>query len=227
MNAPKKIYFEPAGRVHSSQWELINYPPEGYQFITSKTFFDERIVGSDLIFHKLRLQVLDRLMPLNLAKARLDTFLKKIPEDIDLIYAYNHPVFWKKPWVASVEWAHVLVGRDLRHFPRYKKSVEKLLASDYCKKILTWTEMAKKSILMNFNCADFEHKIEVIPHTTHSKDFVKDYNLEKVRLLLSVRSMTPKTLKLREAKKFYRRLPTSTRDITIWNWWSGLSYPII
>jgi len=179
----KKIYFEPAGRIHSSQQELINYPPEGYQFITSKTLLDERIVGSDLVFHKLRLQVLDRLMPLNLAKAWLDTFLRKIPEDVDLIYSYNHPVFRRRPWVVNVEWAHVLIGRDLRHFTRYKKSVEKLLASEYCRKILTWTEMAKKSMLLNFNCADFEHKIEVLPPAVHSKDFVKDYSRDKIRLL--------------------------------------------
>ncbi len=183
MNTTKKIYFEPAGRIHSSQYELINYPPDGYQFVTSKTLLDERIVGSDLMFHKLRLLVLDRLMPLNLAKAWLDTFLRKIPEDVDLIYAYNHPVFRKKPWIVNVEWANILVGRDMRHFNRCKKSVERLLASDYCKKILTWTEVAKKSILLNFSCADFEHKIEVIPPAVHSKDFVKDYGQDKVRLL--------------------------------------------
>ncbi len=183
MHTTKKIYFEPAGRIHSSQWELINYPPEGYQFITSETLLDKRIVGSDLMFYKLRLSVLDRLMPLNLAKAWLDTYLRKIPEDVDLIYASNHPVFRKKPWVVNVEWAHVLIGRDLRHFARYKKSVEKLLASEYCKKIFTWTEVAKKSILLNFTCDDFEHKIEVIPPAVHSKDFAKDYSQDKVRLL--------------------------------------------
>jgi len=179
----KKVYFEPAGRIHSSQYNLINYPPDGYQFITSKTLLDKRVIGSDLMFHKLRLQVLDRLMPLNLTKAWLDTFLRKIPEDIDLIYAYNHPVFRKKPWVVNVEWANVLIGRDMRHFPRYKRSVERLLASDYCRKILTWTEVAKKSILLNFRCADFEHKIEVIPPAVHSKGFIKDYSQDKVRLL--------------------------------------------
>ena len=183
MNITKKVYFEPAGRIHSSQYNLINYPPDGYQFITSKTLLDKRVIGSDLMFHKLRLQVLDRLMPLNLTKAWLDTFLRKIPEDIDLIYAYNHPVFRKKPWVVSVEWAHVLIGRDMRHFTRYKKLVERLLASDYCRKILTWTEMAKKSILVNFDYSDFEHKIAVVPHVVHRKDFVKDYSQDKVRLL--------------------------------------------
>lgn len=201
MNIAKKIYFEPAGRIHSSQQVLIDYPPDGYQFVTSKTPLDKTVVGSDLIFHKLRLQVLDRLMPLNLAKARLDTLLRKIPEDIDLIYAYNHPIFRKKPWVVSVEWAHVLIGRDLRHFTRYKKSVEKLLASQYCRKILTWTEIAKKSILLNFDCADFERKIEVIPPAVHNKDFVKDYNQDKVRLLFVGSVNDPEDFEIKGGKE--------------------------
>lgn len=204
MNTTKKIYYEPAGRIHSSQEELINYPPDGYQFITSKTLLDETVVGSDLMFHKLRPLIFERLLPLNLAKARLDTFLRKIPEDIDLIYAYNHPVFRKKPWVVSVEWAHVLVGRDVGHFTRYKRSVERLLASDYCKKILTWTEMAKKSILINFNCADFEHKIEVIPPAVHRKDFIKDYSHDTVRLLFIGSVNDPEDFEVKGGKEALR-----------------------
>ena len=201
MNITKKIYFEPAGRIHSSQQALIDYPPDGYQFITSKTPLDKTVVGSDLVFHKLRLQVLDRLMPLNLAKARLDTLLRKIPEDIDLIYAYNHPIFRKKPWVVSVEWAHVLIGRDMRYFARYKGSVERLLASQHCKKILTWTEMAKKSILLNFDCADFERKIEVIPPAVHNKDFIKDYSQDKVRLLFVGSVNDPEDFEIKGGKE--------------------------
>jgi len=204
MNTTKKIYYEPAGRIHSSQEELINYPPDGYQFITSKTLLDETVVGSDLMFHNLRPLIFERLLPLNLAKARLDTFLRKIPEDIDLIYAYNHLVFRKKPWVVSVEWAHVLVGRDVGHFTRYKRSVERLLASDYCKKILTWTEMAKKSILINFNCADFEHKIEVIPPAVHRKDFIKDYSHDRVRLLFIGSVNDPEDFEVKGGKEALR-----------------------
>jgi len=169
------------------------------------------VVGSDLMFYKLRLQILDRLMPLNLAKAWLDTFLRKIPENVDLIYAYNHPVFRKKPWVVNVEWAHVLIGRDMRHFTRYKRSVERLLASEYCKKILTWTEMAKKSILMNFNCADFEHKIEVIPPAVHSKDFVKDYSQDKVRLLFIASVNDPGDFESKGGKEALQTFTTLNR----------------
>lgn len=179
----KKIYFEPAGRIHSSQWDLINYPPEGYEFITDKPSKRGRIVNSDLFFFKSR-RLLESLLPLNLTKARLEGFVKKYPQDIDLIYSYNHPVFKKKPWIVFVEWAHVLVGRNIRHFTKYKRSVERLLASDYCKGILTWTELARESILLNFNCADFEHKIEVVPQAITKRNFVKDYHEKgKVKLL--------------------------------------------
>ena len=197
----KKIYFEPAGRIHSSQQALIDYPPDGYQLITSKTLLDKRVVDSDFMFHKLRLQVLDRLLPLNLAKARLDTLIRRIPEDIDLIYAYNHTIFRKKPWIVNVEWAHVLVGRDIRYFARYKRTVERLLASEYCKKILTWTEMAKKSILVNFDCADFEHKLEVVPPAVHSKDFIKDYSHDKVILLFVGSANDPEDFEIKGGKE--------------------------
>ena len=153
------------------------------------------------MFYKLRLQVLDRLMPLNLAKAWLDTLLRKISEDIDLIYASNHPIFREKPWVINVEWAHVLIGRDMKHFARYKGTVERLLASEYCKKILTWTEMAKKSILLNFDCADFEHKIEVVPPAVHSKDFIKDYSQDKVILLFIGSANDPEDFEIKGGKE--------------------------
>jgi len=178
----KKIYFEPAGRIHSAQRELINYPPDGYDFVVDNPSKTGEIVTSDFFLFTSR-RLLEWLLPLNLTKAKIESYIKNIPQDIDLVYAYNHPVFHKKPWIVFAEWAHVLVGRDIRHFPRYKRLVEKLLASDYCKGILTWTELAEKSILLNFNCADFEQKLEVVPQAVNKKDFIKDYKEGKVKLL--------------------------------------------
>lgn len=180
---PKIIYYEPAGKIHSSQWDLINYPPDGYEFVVGKSAIDRAVVGNSFIFDRLRLQVLDRLVPLNLAKARFDTVMSKVPPDTDLIYSYNHLIFRKIPWVVNVEWAHILVGRDLKYFRLCKGLVEKSLASDYCRKIFAWTEVAKKSMLLNYDCRGFEHKIEVMPPAIHSKQYVRDYDRGKVRLL--------------------------------------------
>jgi len=178
----KKIYFEPAGRIHSSQWELIDYPPEGYEFITDEPSKRGAIVTSDFFFFKSR-RFWERLLPLNLTKARIEGFAKKIPQDTDLIYAYNHVVFRERPWVTFVEWVHVLIGRDIRHFRRYKRVIENALASSYCKGIITWCEPARESILLNLDCDGFEHKIEVVPLAVRPKNFVKNCNGKKVKLL--------------------------------------------
>jgi len=178
----KTVYYEPAGRIHPSQWELINYPPAGYKFITGNNSVNKAVVNNSFVFDKLRLQVLDRLMPLNLTKAWLDSQLnKKI--DADLIYAYNHIVFREIPWIVNVEWAHILVGRDLRYFNLCKRLIEKALSSVYCRKILTWTETAKQSILLNYDCVGFANKIEVVPPAVHSKNTTKDYSSGRVKIL--------------------------------------------
>jgi glycosyltransferase involved in cell wall biosynthesis len=178
----KKVYFEPAGKIHSTQWELINYPPEGYKFIISKPSIIGRIATTDF-FYVRTLPLWERILPTTLTKARLESFLGKIPENIDLIYAYNHLVFKKVPWIIFVEWVHLPIGRGIKHFERYKGMAEKLFASDYCKAIVTWSDLAKKSILSNLSCVDFEYKIHVVPLAVHSKNFVKSYSKDKVRLL--------------------------------------------
>lgn len=179
----KKIYFEPAGRVHSSQWDLINYPPEGYEFVTHKSIVDKTLVASDFFFFKHR-RALEWLLPLNLTKAWVERFSRRIPGDIDLLCTYNLLNFRKKPWVVQVEWgAGVLIGYHKRHFKRFKGLVERSLASDRCKAILVWTELAKECLLSTLDCSGFESKIEVVPQAVHKRDFTKNYNDEKVRLL--------------------------------------------
>ena len=97
------VYYEPAGKIQNSEWNLINYPPEGYKFVTNKTFTD-RIVTHPFLFDKLRLKVMDRCMPLNLVKAYIDSKCKPLPVGTKLVYAYNHVVFRPVPWVVHVEW---------------------------------------------------------------------------------------------------------------------------
>jgi len=183
----KRIYFEPAGRMHAADEELLLYPPPGYEFVNLKpnTFGDkalEKAVTSDFFFFNLR-RALEAVMPLNLTKAWLEGVFKKLPDDIDMTYAFNHPVFRKEPWVINVEWVHVLVGRNFRHFRRYKRLVERLLASSYCKRILTYSELGKKAMLLNLDCSKFDDKIEVIPLAVRHKEFVKRHNEDKVKIL--------------------------------------------
>jgi glycosyltransferase involved in cell wall biosynthesis len=176
-----RVYFEPAGRMHSTQRYLVNYPPTGFEFVKrEKTLPGQKILTSDFFFHRRR-RSLEQLLPLNLITGWTMSKLGKIP-NANIIYAYNHPVFRPSPWVVFVEWFHVLVGRNIRLFKRYRKVVEDLLYSDHCKGILTWGELARQSIIKNYP-SGLESKLTVLPLSVNPKNFVKEYDKKKVRLL--------------------------------------------
>ena len=167
----RTIYYEPAGRIQNAQWDLINYPPEGYQFTTkTKKSPLDRVVDNKFIFDHLRLQVMDKLVPLNLLKANLIT---RTPKGIDIIYSYNHLVTRRRPktpWVVQVEWPHILIGRGLHWISRrYLEVIEKSLLDNNCKKIFTWTQTAKGAFRMYPHWGPLQAKTEVIPPAIHPK----------------------------------------------------------
>jgi glycosyltransferase involved in cell wall biosynthesis len=64
----------------------------------------------------------------------------------------------KKPWVVDVE--H---GASFGFYKTINKSlVEKLLSSKYCKKIMPYSEAAKKSLSSAYDTSNFKEKIEVV-----------------------------------------------------------------
>ena len=181
----KKVYLDVAGRMHSLYKELISYPPPGYQFVTQGASWDKfsaTAIRVDAIYSFQR-RVLRKIIPVNLTKAYLERF-KKPPQGTDLTYATGHLVFREEPWVVDLEFVTQLAGYNLGHFKKYRRLIEKTLASEYCKKIICWTEAGEKTVLENMNCRGFEHKVEVVPLAVPRKNFVKDYrNDGKVRLL--------------------------------------------
>jgi len=184
----KTIYFEPAGRIHPSQWTIINNPPEGYRFITPKPrILDKYIIQNDIVFSKVRLQLLDRLLPLNITMSYIN-YMTKLPKGIDLIYSYNHPIVKKIPWVCQVEWFNVLIGRDPRWLNILHEVTENLLNSNYCKKLLFWTSVAKNTFLKEFEDFPLE-KIGVLPHCTLPKRTLPKELTSEYTYLLFVGSM--------------------------------------
>jgi glycosyltransferase involved in cell wall biosynthesis len=181
----KKIYLDIAGRMHSLYKQLIDYPPEGYQFLTQGTGWDKAISTASRVnaIYTFQGRILGKIIPVNLTKAYLERF-KKPPEGTALTYATGHLVFRREPWVVDLEFVTQLAGYNLRHFKRYKRFIEKVLASEYCKKIICWTEAGKKTVLLNMNCESFAHKVEIVPLAVPKKNFTKDYsNQKKVKLL--------------------------------------------
>ncbi|MCW4003662.1 MAG: glycosyltransferase family 4 protein [Candidatus Bathyarchaeota archaeon] len=177
----KKVYFKTLGLMHSSFLDLINYPPEGYQFIMDENLKNDALARkSELSRYRWSLE---RLLPANLTKAWLESNLRRFPKDANLIYSYNHVIFRRKPWIVQAEFAHPLIGRGLRHFERFKKLVERNLASKYCKRILLLSEFAKKSFALNFNLDDFKNKMEIVLPSVHKKNFIKTYDKDDINLL--------------------------------------------
>jgi len=131
-------------------------------------------------------------IPVNLYKSYLERF-RKILEGTDLTYCVGRVCFRKEPWVIDFEAVSLLAGSCLNHFERYKKTIEKLLKSEYCKRVITYTEAARISFLRNLDFEGYEHKLMVIPPVTTKKEFVKEYtNVGKsVRLLFVASSNIP------------------------------------
>ncbi len=178
----RKVFFQPAGKIHPSQYQLFDYPPEGYEFVLGSNKLD-KVIKNPLMFNKIRLQVLDRLMPLNLVKAYLDILMVKLPENLDLLYTYNLISPRDIPYVVNVEWFHILSGRSPMWVDPTKWLVKKSLNSNNCKRILTWTWAARKSIIEGYDYEEFCEKIEVIPPAFPSRSFLKPQSDGKIRIL--------------------------------------------
>ena len=66
-------------------------------------------------------------------------------------------------WVMDVEHVNSFVGfRPGSHFGKAKRSIEKLLSSQHCKKIMPWSNAAKLSIINGLDCTGFENKLEAV-----------------------------------------------------------------
>jgi glycosyltransferase involved in cell wall biosynthesis len=186
VEAPKPhiIYLDVIGKLHSLYKTLLTSPPEGYRFSTSTPIWDNIsnvAIKKDQLY-SLQLNVLSSFFPPNLAKAYLERFKKK-PTEAELTYSVGHLVFRKEPWVVDLEFVTQLTGYKYHHFKHFRGLIEKSLSSENCKKIICWTEAGRNTLLLNTNCRDFQHKIEVVPLAVDKKIFIKSYNKQKIKLL--------------------------------------------
>ncbi|MFC1864243.1 glycosyltransferase family 4 protein [Chloroflexota bacterium] len=171
--------------MHSLYKVMASYPPPGYQFLVGQTRWDgvSSAVAKVNPIYAFQERILSRLIPVNIVKASIERF-KKPPQGTDLTYSTGHLVFRDEPWVIDLEFVTQLAGFSLTYFHRYKKLIEKVLSSEYCQKIICWTEAGKRTVLENMNCQGFEHKVEVVYLPVPTKNFTKDYtNSGKVKLL--------------------------------------------
>jgi glycosyltransferase involved in cell wall biosynthesis len=184
----KRIYLEGRARgwsLHSLYRELIDYPPDGYEFVTDEKLETSnkentfRLINRNLTYNRLN-GVFDYFRPA-VYYLYYKSKEKQKPRNIDLTYSSQHLIFRKEPWVVDLEQVGALVTYGKLEL--FRRFVEKLLASKYCKKIMPWSDVGKKSLFLNLDCKKFEEKIETVRLAVHPKKFVKKYDNDKVKLL--------------------------------------------
>lgn len=179
----KRIYMEPAWKMHSFYKAMMDNPPLGYEFVTIKSSQEKLFkAASKINFSYSVLNGIDKIVPVNLAKSYLGRF-RKMPSNLDLTYSFDHLIFRKEPWVVDLEYVALLVSYNVRNFRRYKGFVQRVLESECCKKIICGTEAAKKTVLLNLNSDKLDAKIETIPFATRKKNFTKQFNRTKIKIL--------------------------------------------
>lgn len=187
----RKVLFEVNSSIPSSQYNVINYPPQGYGFVMPNAAWNG-FSGSLLQNHVLLrgLYHLARLMPLGLIKSYAASLVKNYAQ-VDLVYAFNHLVLSEIPWVVWVEWLHMLAGFHIRHVWTYNRIFKKAFSSKYCKAILVWSSVTRRNILSNLDGSEFEQKIHMIYPAVPRRESMKRQCGDKVKILFVGSGRTP------------------------------------
>lgn len=148
----KKIYYSSVG-VHSYLKALIENPPEGYEFIVDNGENKKEFINS---FKKRRFivflykNIIKRFF--NVFKFLNNFYYKQSPENIDLILSTGSLISEKRPWIIKIlDSPFSMAGNDYHVFMKNKEAIEKALSSDYCKRIIVHTKIARKYMQKYFS----------------------------------------------------------------------------
>lgn len=184
----RQILFDHAGfGFHSMFNSILEYPPQGYEFI----FSGKSISKKPQLGKKIRSAVplkknsVRRLLWYQLRWYIGDVF-QKTSADADLIFSPHKLIFSKKkPWVVVIEHVGDLcpIIYDIKHLWFYRTFIEKVLSSKWCKKIMPYLNTEKLTLFKGLNCERFKDKIEVVNLALPPKNFKKEYGKDKISLL--------------------------------------------
>jgi glycosyltransferase involved in cell wall biosynthesis len=185
------VYLEarmPGWKLHSLYDPLIDFPPEGVVIQEDRRHNQMAAGGGVLRSVDARLsgiqplnEVLDSVKPAAYyAWYRALKWSRASPRS-DLIYSSQHLIFEHIPWVVDLEFASALTGYG--KIRSYKRLLEKVLSSRFCKKIIPWTKAGEKSLRLSLDCRTFDDKIETVHLAVPSREFSKNGGNGKVRLL--------------------------------------------
>ncbi len=169
--------------MHAGQQRLVDHPPAGYEIVVKETS-QEKVFRTANRSDALRflMRSSDTLLPTGLVKSWLERN-NKPPAGTALTYAVDHLVFRSEPWVMEVEFASLVAGRNPRHLKRFKGIMERTLASSHCRKLLCVSEAGRRTLLADLDSRSFQHKTEVVRYSVPTRNFVKEYGGDTVKLM--------------------------------------------
>jgi len=182
----RRIFFDAGFGFHSMFNSILEYPPQGYEFILLKKPTGKKPQLSKKIRNAIPLKEnsVRRLLWSQLRWYTGDIF-KKTSIDTDLIFSAHKLIYSKKkPWVVMIEHVGDLcpIMYDIKHLGFYRSFIEKVLSSKWCKKIMPYVD-TERMTLFRLNCEGFKDKIEVVNLALPPKNFEKEYGKDKISLL--------------------------------------------
>jgi glycosyltransferase involved in cell wall biosynthesis len=172
--------------AHSLYRAMMENPPKNCEYITRKNkpgglynFYYSSDTSRKIT------NILYNLSSLLVSPTYLKAFMEKNENvyDADIVYAVANFYLGKLPWVIDCEDARSFYRGNEHLFMIHKHHIEKILSKPNCKKILPFTEKAKKSILLNYNIANIKSKIEVLPPTIKSTHINLNRNYKHIMFL--------------------------------------------
>ncbi len=179
---PRNVYLEPLWNLHAFQRQMLACPPPGYAFVTQEGL-SRSVISTAARWQLARglLKAADVLIPTSLSKAWA-ALRKPPPPGTVLTYAVDHVVFRREPWIVEVEYAGALVGVRPQHFGRFRGVAHRLLASQYCRRIVCWSEAGRRS-LADLGSERIEDKTDVVYYAIPPKPMVRHPDGRRMKLL--------------------------------------------
>lgn len=157
---------------------LISNPPKGISYLNTEN--QRGVITSGKKFSLVR-KIKNTLRKI-LGVYKIPNYTLTPEGDYDLIHCAHCLSLNKVPWVVDVEhyWNFSSSG-EVAYSKNGKEKIRRMLKSRYCKKILPWTEAAKKSIIDALHDREIEKKIKVIypaiPYQTPKRKAKKNITL--------------------------------------------------
>ena len=189
MTKPTRVYLKPGfgrGKLHTLYGELISHPPQGCEIFTSSEQNDVTRLP-----HTYNLDMKTRTTSNLIGKLAFELkpfvylpgeklFVKQTPP-CDLVYASQHLHLKNEPWITDFEFVNALTAYgSLRSVSRFD---QRKFESNFCKKIIPWSNWACSTLIKAVDCRKFMHKLEAVHYTVSPKSFTQRSVHDDVRIL--------------------------------------------